>query len=277
MKSKVLTVLSGLLVVILFSTLLFSGCDGGGGSFTSLTGLAKMAPQDSGTIVFIDVKKIMSDRDFSGLFENMKDSFEYAIAAGSDTEIMDFDDIHYLGMVEVDYREVIWINGDFNLDALREQMNDEVYDKDEYLGVEIWYGDYDTVAIHDDTLIIGDEDDVEKSIEAIVDPETSSYEKNEDIRDVIKELSSGLISMVTVEAFYPGAGAAGMTFSKANADLMKFAGCFRFDDSEDADDALNDIENDMESEDFYRIDVSRSGNLVKFSAEIDMEDAGLFW
>ena len=277
MKNKVLTVLSGLLVVILFGALLLPGCDGGGGGFTSLSGLAKMTPQDSGTIFFIDVKKFKSDEDFSELYEEMKDSFEYEITAGSDTDIMDFDDIHYIGMGVVNYGEVIWLNGDFNLDAIRDQLEDEDYDKDEYLGVEIWYGYSDTLAIHNGTLILGDEDGVEEAIEVIAYPEISVYEKNEDIRDVISGLSPGLFSMVTIEAFYPGAGGVGMAFSKVNADLMEFSGCFLFEDNEDAEDALSDIEGDMESEDFYSIEVSRSGNLVKFSAEIDMDEAGLFW
>jgi len=277
MKSKVLTVLSGLLVVILFGALLLPGCDGGGGSFTSLSGLAKMAPQDSGTIFFIDVKEFKSDSDFSELYEEMKASFEYEITAGSDTDIMDFDDIQYIGMGVVNYGEVIWLNGDFNLDAIRDQLMDENYDKDDYMGVEIWYGSGDVVAIHNGTLILGDEDGVEEAIEVIADPEISVYEKNEDIRDVISELSPGLFSMVTIEAFYPGADGVGMAFSKVNADLMEFSGCFLFEDNEDAEDALSDIEGDMESSDFYRVDVSRSGSLVKFSAEIDMDEAGLFW
>ena len=277
MKNKVLTVLSGLLIVILFGALLLPGCDGGGGSFTSLSGLAKMAPQDSGTIFFIDVKKFKSDEDFSELYEEMKDSFEYEITAGSDTDIMDFDDIHYIGMGVVNYGEVIWLNGDFNLDAIRDQLEDEDYDKDEYLGVEIWYGDNDAVAIHNSTLILGDENGVEEAIEVIADPEISVYKKNEDMRDVITELSPGLYSMVTIEAFYPGAGGVGMAFSKVNADLMEFSGCFLFEDNEDAEDALSDIEGDMESSDFYSVEVSRSGSLVKFSAEIDMDEAGLFW
>jgi hypothetical protein len=277
MKSKALTVLVGLLVVTLLSALLLPGCDGGGGGFTSLTGLAKMTPQDTGTIFFIDVIKFKSDSDFRELYQEMKDLFEYEIAADSDADIMDFDDIHYIGMAEVNYGEVIWLNGDFNLDAIRDQLKDDDYDKDDYMGVEIWYGDNDAVAIHNSTLILGDEDGVEESIEAITDPDTSVYEKNENMRDVISELSPGLFFMVTIEAFYPGASGVGMAFSKVNADLMEFSGCFLFDDNEDAEDALSDIEGDMESSDFYRVDVSRSGNLVKFSAEMDMEEAGVFW
>lgn len=276
MKKKVTAVLSVLLLITLFSALLFPGCDGGGGSFNSLTGLAKMAPQDSNTIYFIDVKKFRSDSDFRELYEEMKESFEYEITAGSDADIMDFDDIHYIGLVEVDYEEIILINGDFDLGAIREQLNDEDYDKDDYMGVEIWYGDGGAVAISDSTLILGDEDSVEVSIETMVEPETSAYEKNEDMRSIIREISSGLFSLVFIGPFYPGTGGVGMSFSKASSDRMRFSGCFRFDDSEDAEDALSDIESDIESEDFYRVEVRQSGNLVKFSAEIDMEEAGFF-
>ena len=275
MKRKVLTGLSGLLVVILFSALLLTGC-GGGGSFTSLAGLAKMAPQDSGTILFIDVKKIKADKDLGKLYDEMKDGFEDEITAGGSD--MDFDDIHYMGMTQVNYREVIWVNGDLDLDELRNELEEDDYDKDDYRGVEIWYGYGDAVAIHNGTLIIGDEDSVEESIKAVVDPERSLYEKNEDVRDVIKELTGGLFSMLSAEGYYPGARAVGMTFSKLNTDTMELSGCFKFDDEDDAEDALSDIERDLESGDMYRAaDVSQSGNFVEFSAEIDIEEADLFW
>jgi hypothetical protein len=275
MKRKVLTSLSGLLAIILFSILSLTGCSGDGDSFTSLTGLAKMAPQDSETIIFIDIKKIKSDGDLSELYEEMKDSFEYEIAAdGSD---MDFDDIHYLGMTEVNGQEVIWVNGDFDLDALRDELDDD-YDKDDYSGVEVWYGYGDAVAIHNSTLIIGDEDSVKESIKSLVNPESSIYEKNEDIRDVVKELTSGLASTIMYEGYYPGALAIGMTLSKLNADVIKFSGCFKFDDEDSAEDALSDIESDIESSNMYRAaDVSRSGSLIKFSAEIDIEEIGPLW
>ena len=275
MKRKVLTGLSGLLVVILFSALLLTGC-GGGGSFTSLAGLAKMAPQDSGTILFIDVKKIKADKDLGDMYDSMQDDFEYEMFA---SELgIDFDDIHYLAMTEVDFYEVTWISGDIDLDALRDNLDDYDYDKDDYRGVEIWYGYGDAVAIHNGTLIIGDEDSVEESIKAVVDPERSLYEKNEDVRDVIKELTGGLFSMLSAEGYYPGARAVGMTFSKLNTDTMELSGCFKFDDEDDAEDALSDIERDLESGDMYRAaDVSQSGNFVEFSAEIDIEEADLFW
>ena len=277
MKSKVLRIFAGLLIVILFGALLLPGCSGGASSFTCITGLTKMVPQDAGAIFFIDVKRLMSDSDFSELYNDMKDSFQYAIDAGLETDIMDFEDIHYIGMVEAGYGEVVLLNGDFNLDAIRDILKDEDYYKDDYMGVEIWYGNGDVVAIHNGTLIIGNESGVEASIEAIDDPETSAYEKDEDIRDIVREMPSGLYSMVVIGGFYPGAGAAGMSFSKVNADLMKFSGCFKFESNEDAEEALSDVESDMGSEDFSSVKVSRSGNLVKFSAELDMEDASVFW
>ena len=277
MKSKVLKVLSGLFIVILFGALLLPGCSSGASNFTSLASLIKMCPQDTGSVFFIDIKRFMSDSDLSEQYKDMKDSFQYAIGAGLETDIMDFDDIHYIGMVDAGYGEVVYISGDFNLDAIRDSLKDEDYDKDDYIGVEIWYGNGDVVAIHNGTLIIGNESGVEASIEAIDDPETSAYEKDEDIRDIVREMPSGLYSMVVIGGFYPGAGAAGMSFSKVNADLMKFSGCFKFESNEDAEEALSDVESDMGSEDFSSVKVSRSGNLVKFSAELDMEDASVFW
>ncbi|HEY96558.1 MAG TPA: hypothetical protein G4O16_00040 [Dehalococcoidia bacterium] len=277
MKIKALAVLLGLLVVTTFGAVLMVGCDSGGGGFSSLTELIRMAPYDVEMVLFVDFKKIMSDPDFEELYEEMKESFESSIGSASDRDIINFDDIHYIGLVMVDYEEIILINGDFNLDIIRESLEDEDFDKDSYGGVEIWYGYSGAVAIHDGALILGDDEGVVKSVEALVNPDKSAYEKNKDIRDVTDELSSGLFSMVTAEAYYPGADAAGMTISKLNSELIKFSGCIIFGNSEDAEDSLRNIELDMESEDFYHLKVSRSGNFVKFSAEIDIEESGIFW
>lgn len=277
MKNKALAILLGLLVIIPFDATLLAGCDGGGSGFSSITELTKVSPQDTQMVFFIDFKKIMSDSDLEEMYEQMKESFEYSLSSAADRDILNIDDIHYIGLVTMYYDQVILMNGDFNLDAIRESLGDEDYNKDSYMGVEIWYGDNDAVAIHDGVLIVGNEDGVEKSVEAIADPAISVYEKNKDIRDVVRELSSGLFSMIIVGESYPGADAAGIAFSKVNSELLKFSGCFKFGDSEDAEDSLRDIESDMESEDFYQLKVSRSGNYVKFSAEIDIEESGFFW
>jgi hypothetical protein len=275
MKKKVLTVLSGLLVTILFSALCLTGC--GGGSFTSVNDLVRMAPQDTQAILFIDFKKLGSDSDFSELYEDMKASFESDITtAGSGYDFMNFEDIHYLGLVQVNNQEVVWINGALNLNAIRAELENE-YDKDDYQGVEIWYGFGHAVAIHNGALIIGDENGVEESIEAIIEPERSAYEANEDVRGVVDKLSSGLFSVILAESFYQGSSAVAMTFLKINSDVMKFTGCFVFDNEGNAEDAVSDIESDMELGGFAEVASRRSGNFVEFSAEVDIEDSDIFW
>jgi hypothetical protein len=276
MKSRVLKALSGILIVTLFGALLLPGCNGGGG-FSSLTGLAKIMPQDTETIFFIDSQKLKSDTDFGDIYENMKDSFEYEVTAGSGEEIIDFDDIHYLGLALVDYDTIAYVSGDFDFDSVRGALEEEGYEQDEYMDVEIWYGPDDAVAIHGDTLIIGYEDGVESAIEAISDSQTSVYSSNDAIRDAIGELSSGLFSMVTADAFFPGAEVMAMSFSKEDADSMEFSGCFVFEDNDYAEDSVESIEDDLESADFADVRASRSGNRVKFTAIMDAEDAGLFW
>lgn len=276
MRSRVLKALSGILVVILFGALLLTGCNGSGG-FTSLAGLAKIAPQDAETIFFIDSNKLKSDTDFGDIYEDMKESFDYEVTTGSGADIMDFDDIHCLGLVLIDSSSVVYVSGDFHLEFIRDLLEDEGYEQDEYLDVEIWYDYDDAVAIHGDTLIIGYEDGVKSSIEAISDPQASVYSNNEGIRDVIGELSSGLFSMVTDDAYFPGAEALGMSFSKEDAESMKFSGCFVFDDSESAEDSLDSIEGDLDAQDFANVRAGRSGNRVKFSAVMDAREAGLFW
>jgi hypothetical protein len=275
MKKKVLTGLSGLLVIILFSTLFLTGC--GGGSFTSVTGLVKMAPQNVQVILFLDFKKIGSDSDFSELYEDMRASFESDISTtGSDLDFMDFEDIHYLGVVQVNGREIVWINGDLNLNAIRAELENK-FDKDDYRGIEVWYSYGQAIAIHNGALLIGDESSVMGSLEAIVNPEKSAYRANKDIRSVVDRLSSGLFSVILADSYYQGSNAVAMTYLKINSEMMKLTGSFIFDNEEYAEDAMNDIKNDMESGGLVEVTSRRSENFVEFSAEIDIEDSGLFW
>jgi hypothetical protein len=273
-KKKVFAVFSGLMVVIFCSTALVTGCNSGS-RVTDLTSLAKMTPEDTSSIIFIDAYKLRSDKDLDELYNDMMEGFEDEVI--SSEAGMDIDDIDCIAMTEFDYEQVAWISGDFDFKAIRDYYDKNDFEKDEYKGVEIWYGPENSLAIHNNTLIAASEDAVKGCIDVIDDPKKSIYELNEDVRDVIEIIPDGLFSIISGYAFHPDAKVMGMTFAKLNADTFKASGVFKFDIEEDAESALSDLKEEMDTDEVSNFQISQSKELVEFSAEIDIDEAGLFW
>jgi len=275
-KNKMLAVFSYLLVIIFCSTVLITGCSGSGGiQVTDLTSLTKMTPEDSNTVIFMDASNLRMDKDLGDLYTKMMEGFEDAVMS-SETG-MNIDNINSFAITELDFEQVVWISGDFDFEAIREYNEKNDYEKDEYKGVEIWYGTDNALAIHNNTLITGNEDSVKECIDVIDDPKKSIYELNEDIRDVIEILPDGLFSMVSGYAFHPDANTMGMTYAKLNADTFKASGVMKFDNEDDADSAFRELKEDMDSDEISNFQISRTKELVEFSAEVGIDEAGLFW
>ena len=276
MNRKIVPVLIGLLVVVVGGTGLLTACSSSGGSQVSdLASLVKMTPEDTSSIIFIDAYKLRSDKDLGEKYNEMMEGFEDEVIS-SETG-MDIDDIDYIAMTEFNFEQIAWISGDFDFEAIREYNSKNDYEKDEYKGVEIWYGPNSALAIHNNTLITGNEDSVKGCIDVIDDPKKSIYELNEDIRDVIETLPDGLFSMISGYAFHPDANTMGMTYLKVDADTLKASGILKFDNEDDADSAFRELKEEMDSDEISDFQISRSKELVEFSAEIDIDEAGLFW
>ena len=132
MKKLALAGLSVLLAVALFGVFL-AGC--GGGRFSNLSSLTKLAPPDSQAIAFIDFNKLAADDDLVDLYNQMKNEFEFEISADPEMTFMSFDDINYLGLVIVEGTQLLFINGGFNFERLRDELGKDEYQPDEYDGV----------------------------------------------------------------------------------------------------------------------------------------------
>jgi hypothetical protein len=272
MKRKIVPVLIGLLVVVVGGTGLFTACSDVGG-FNDLTSLAKSTPEDVGMIIFIDVKSVRSDKDLNELYNEMMEGFEGEIIPSRMG--INIDDIQYIAMTEI-YNPVVRMGGDFDFDAIRDYNLENDYEKDEYKGVEIWYDTDNALAIHDNTLITGNKDSIKECIDVINDPKKSIFELNEDIRDIVNNLPDGPISVVSEEGLFPDANAMGTTLTKVNADTFKESSVFKFNTEDGAESALNDIKEDMDSDEISNFQISRSKELIEFSFEVDIDKAGLF-
>ena len=251
------------------------GC-GGGNCFTSLTDLAKMSPQDTQSILFVDFKKLMSDSELGEVYADALESFDFKI--DDDADFFGYEDIHYFAKVNIDFSdEVVWLSGDIDMAALREFLN-EYGVKDNYLNVERWwFWEGPAIAIYRDAVIISDGEGVNKTIETIAEPDKSIYEANEDIRDAIRELPDGLAYSTRIIPSYMDSLSIGVSVSKLDSDSLELFGYMKFEDGEAAEFALGQFVERWDSEDFHRFEATRSENSFRYSAEIDMEDSGQLW
>lgn len=281
--SKVrLIVALGIIGIIIAGLLLAAGCTGtgagegssgsGGVRFEDLTSLTKLAPAGA-TMVYADMKSLMEDTDLSELYADMEDELadasELGIAPSS---------VKHFGMIMVDNEPIAGvIGGDLDLDAIYAKLAEEDSESEDYLGFEFWLGGDDlTLAILDDTLLMGPEDGVKACLDAI-DSGATAYASNQHIRDVLDRMSDGIMTMIMPgEQFYPGSLYVGVTVEKISTTSMKMRGLMKFGSESDAADAEAEIKAGLEISDEIEMSVSRSGRFVEFSTEVAIDEGSFF-
>lgn len=260
MNKKIGAIVGVFAITVVIASL---GCIESGGSVKDI---AKMTPEGANSLIYSDLQTMRDDRDLRDIYKNMKKS---ELDELEDELGIDFDDVNYIA----EAGDITIIGGKFDLKDLRDELDDMDFDKDEYKGVEFWIGEYDeAVAISGNKLILGDDKQVKSCIKVIKGDRTSMYD-DEDVRDVINKLPSGIFTMVSTYPPYENALVMGYAMIKEDEDTMKIKGVVKFDDDEDAEDAKSDLKREMKEEDkMFDVDVTQSGKFLKFSAKFDIED-----
>lgn len=163
--------------------------------------------------------------------------------------------------------------GDFDLDGVRNELEDRDYDDDEYKGVEVWK-DYEWVALMGNLIITGSEEAVKDCIKVIKEGEDSLAD-DRDAGDVMHRLPTGIWLSYSTYETYEDLEANGYSFGKKDEDTLRMTWVLRFRDEDAAEDAMEEIEDDLAEEpDFKHVDVDQDGEFVMVTADIDIED---FW
>jgi hypothetical protein len=267
MKKKIVAILGVLVIAVVIAS---SGCIGGGNSAKDM---AKMVPEDASTFGHSDVQTMRDDKDLEAIYEKMTERL-YAL----DELGLDIDDINHMAVVsgeEGDY-ELSILKGNFDLEDVRDELDDADFDEDEYKGIEIWKrasrlgGDF-AFAISGDTLIAGNKDSVKDCIKVMKGSEKSVYDDNEDFRDVIDRLPRGISTVVNIP--YKNALAAGIVWMKEDKDTFKMKGVAKFDDEDEAADEKSDTKREMkEKGEWFDVEAKQSGKFLESTAKIDIED-----
>lgn len=271
MLKRVLLVVS--LGVVLAMALASVGC-ASGNAFTDV--LAKV-PEDATSLKYLDVKALRSDEDLSGLYDDWKDDVEPRF----DAHGIDQADVTSFATGVSPNKRFTIVAGQFELDGVREELEDRHYEDDVYKGVEVWtrqlmWGpELDrVVALMDDLIIFGNEAGVEGCLK-VIKADDASWLSRSDIKDVSGRLPAGLyVDMSETVPLLQGMNVYGRSATKMDGDTFKISGAAKFDDASDAEAAEDKLEEWMELE-FKSVDVNQDGAFLKASAKLKIDDAHL--
>ena len=268
MNEKIVAILGVFAIAVVITCL---GCIDGG---SSAKDMAKMVPKDASIFTHFDLQTMRDDKDLEEIYEKIAEVIDDDLdVVGLESE----DITHMASVIEEDGNyELVILKGDFDLEDVRDELDDANFDEDEYKGVEFWkavswLGGDSTFAISGDMLICGDKDSVKDCIKVMKGSEQSVYDDNEDFRDVIDRLPRGISTVVSIPN--ENALAVGFVRMREDEDTFKMKGVAKFDDEDEAEDEKSDTKREMEKMgEWFDAEVKQSGKFLEFTAKIDIED-----
>jgi hypothetical protein len=274
MLKKVL--LMAALVVLLAASLTGAGCASG----SALTDVVAKVPGDTASLKYVDVSALRNDDDLAELYDDWK----VAVDARMDSHGITSSDVNVFALGTGTGTRFTLLEGDFDLDQVRDKLEGAGFDKGEYKGVELWEagGGYDSdprVALMDDLIILGNEAGVEGCIKVIKEGDTS-WLKKVDIKDVVDRIPAGLyVDLEKNEVtglIVKGFEAYGLSAQKEDSDTLDIAGVAKFEDEDEADDGDDAIETMLEIW-FEDVDVTQDKSFLTAAAELDIDNAGFLF
>lgn len=254
-----------------------AGCASGSG----ITSILTKVPDDTVQLTYVNVKTLRNDADLDDLYDAWKAKVDSRLEAHGISP----DDVSAFASNEAAQKRFTLLTGKFDMDEIREDLEDLHFKEDEYKGVEVWeremgwVADLDyQVALMGDLIIMGDQSGVESCIKVIKAGDASWLSKA-DINDVANRLPGGLYVLIGKQATgfsFGGLEAFGLSASKQDSGTLKVAGVAKFNDEGDAENAEGAYDDTMEML-FDSAEVTQEGAFLKLKAEMDIDDAeGLF-
>lgn len=267
--SKIAGGLTGIICIIVCGVLLLTGCSSNKASINDVKGLAGIIPAGSSNIVHFDIEKIRQDGELKDMYESMSASNEFSIELD-----ISLDDVYYYCMSETNFELVTMLSGNLDFKDIRDQLGNIDYRDEVYMDAEIWLSGSGAVAIVDDILIIGPEDGVKGSIEIMTADGASIYDDDQDLKDVIDKLPSGLITAILNTTYYTDSTSMGYSIHKVDSGTMEMNALVKFKNSDAAAEAISVISDELDNEDvFSEFNISQENEYVEFSVELSSEFA----
>lgn len=264
-KMRFKKVASVLVLITLISATF--GCINSGISGGIAKDVLKTVPDGVTSFNYVNIKLIKEDKDLRRIYKDVTSSSSIEKLG------MDEDNLNYIASAG----GLTIYKGSFDVKKIKTELKDQGYDKDTYNGVDLWTkknkysSSSEGAAVIGDKLIVGDEKAVKNSIKVIKGSDSSAYEDDKNLREVIDKLPDGIMMM-------GGSGpknslALGFSVVKEDKDTLKIRYLIKFKDEEEAEDAMSEIKRDIKRNDYISdVSVKQSGKFIEITAKADIEN-----
>ena len=236
-----------------------------------VTMMRKM-PENTSNFELRDVRTLRGDDKFEEYYNAARYDFDY----GYGDYGIDFNDVDYF------VESAIWqgtrytlIGGNFDLVAVRDELDSLGYSEGEYRGVEVWQGNNESLALMETLVILGSEEVVRNCIEVVKEGKDSLWD-NQDAKDVVDRLPDGYGVMYSSPAIwaymYEGIEADGISMETEGRNILRMTMVLMFENEDAAFDAVKELEEETESYELERTDVNKDGKFVIATREEDIQE-----
>lgn len=267
------SLISGLaLVMLLLLVVTLPGCggdgdgDGNGGGWAEA--MMNRVPRGAAKFMFTftDFAAMRADVELREFYDDYKKEIEPECEAlGISPDNVDSASKGYSGWI------FLVLDGEFDLDGVRQGLEDKGYQDGEYKEVQTWgnsSADIGAIAlVSANCIVIGDDvDNLQKSID-VVKGDEDSLSDDEDMLDLMGRLPPGIVvSVSTYYKTYPGCETTGYSLNKKDSDTVLVTMILLFEDEDSADDAMKDIEGEHDNG-----EVTKDGRYITVNSESDLK------
>jgi len=272
MKSKII-----IAVVLLLALLSASaGCGWFRGS-KPLVDIMKKVPLDSTSFDYWAIEKLAEDEDLWDIYVKFRDE-SLAASQLKDMEVRLSSVKHAAKASGFDGSVGVFV-GDFTVEIVAERLADKGYQETTYQETGIWTPQddqgYESVALREGTILIGDVEDLKACIDTMVGEEEYSLYDDPDVRLIADKLPEGVIININKadsEENYADLITYGKSYGKEGEGSLKLTAIYMFQDTYAAGQARDEINSYLETHKFTDIEVEREGSFIRATALISIID-----
>ena len=259
---------SSALTLLFFPVLTLASCSGGVRD-RSVDSPLQLIPRNADSFTFVDLEEVRDER---------LDELEDQIAKLVDSDGLyewgiDLEDVDTLLISDQDNLDALTVlQGTFSTEDVADELDDADYRDDVYRDIEVWVerrGNTAVALVAEDTVVVGEEDRVEESIDVFVDG-TGSMDRDDEVAGLVDSLGDVLSYSVEETCAYRGCRRSANSVRVESGELVAvFAFVFR--DEETASDAERNIEDDLEEMEFKPA-TDLDGTLVIVTTPVEEEE-----
>ena len=268
------------LAALLLTVAFVQACGTGGGGSAEVAGILALVPADSENVAVYDFEQTRKEEAPRALRDEFEDLSEY----GLEEMGVVTDELTTRVVASGDDWHLLVVEGDIDFVHVRDQLDDDDYDDDQYRGFELWEGAAwrESVALLEDQgrMVIGDAKAV-KRVLRMLDSGSGSLldDADSDLGRALKRAGAGWISSAQEQCpgyEIRGCRALGVSLRRGDDDyLVEIMIAVLFRNERTAESEMDELESQLEEDSSFEFDiddVQLDGDFVIVTASADEDD-----